>query len=486
MESVAMRWREKKVSSQLDQDGSQGKRIRISWQRPVLRGFLALVAVVLTIVGVVAVVDGPAPYTTALAQSGQPNAGTLAIVGASGAQLYDKPGGEAIQQLSPGTVLTAVGRSADNLWAVVHNDADLVGWVEASEVVLFGIEQLPVMVEGNVPVAEPNTTAEAGSTTQAPALMPTPTATPKATATFTPTPIPTATNTPLPTPSPTPLPPTATAAPVSAGTASGVENSLVAVVRGGGAGLYDQPGGSETEQLPTGTALTAWGRSADGQWLVVVASTGVSGWVQVADVVVFNIETLPVLDSTGALPTGGDALSAPAVPVAEATVESTEGSEPAPTADATEEAAPSSGSAAPSTTVAAGGNTITASVAVTDSRLNIRSGPGTNYPIVEKADPGEVFDVSGRNAEATWIEVVLPDSDEGYGWVSAGFVTLSQPILGIPVSERASEAPPEASDPPASNAVAATTSSTPTIQCAHRFEWALDLSEYKWWNYLCL
>jgi Tol biopolymer transport system component len=220
--------------------------------------------------------------------------------------------------------------------------------------------------------------------------------------------------------------------------------------------MYDQPGGSETGQLATGTALTAWGRSADGEWLVVVASSGGAGWVQVADVVVFNIETLPVLDSTTGLPTTAQAPSEPSAPQAAPTLPppaappatATEGATPiAP--EAGEKGAATEPSATQGAPLIVDGNVITASVTLTDSRLNIRSGPGTEFRIVDKAGPGALFQVSGRNVEATWIELFLPDSEEGYGWVSADFVTLSQPILGIPVSERIVEAAPAADDPPA-------------------------------------
>ncbi len=38
-----------------------------------------------------------------------------------------------------------------------------------------------------------------------------------------------------------------------------------------------------------------------------------------------------------------------------------------------------------------------------------------------------------------WIEVLTPDVGDGYGWVAAEYVALSHPILGIPVSPRASD-----------------------------------------------
>src|SRR5690606_102177 len=75
---------------------------------------------------------------------------------------------------------------------------------------------------------------------------------------------------------------------------------------------------------------------------------------------------------------------------------------------------------------------------------NIRSGPGTTFTLIGKAEPADTFEVSGRNAAATWIELVTPDLEDGYGWVAAEFVGLSRPILSIPVSERADQPVPSA------------------------------------------
>jgi hypothetical protein len=213
---------------------------------------------------------------------------------------------------------------------------------------------------------------------------------------------------------------------------------LVAVVRGGGTPLYDWPEGSELSQLATGTALTAWGRSADEQWLVVTATSGGAGWVRTSGVVVFNVTALPAVDATG-----GDAMAAPATPAAP--VEEAPVAPPAVTAAVTVASTPVEDEPVED-------ETITAAVAVTDARLNIRSGPGTGFSILAKADPGAVFEVTGRNAAATWIEVAAPESGDGYGWVAAEFVTLSRPLLSIPASPRA-QAVPAATPTPAAVAV---------------------------------
>ncbi|HMN26607.1 MAG TPA: hypothetical protein PKE45_00525, partial [Caldilineaceae bacterium] len=197
--------------------------------------------------------------------------------------------------LAPGTTLTAVGRTADNQWVLVRS-ADSQGpagqgWVEATHLVVFGTEQLPVVSDVATPA--PTSTAKtpvatgavtATSTLTAPVAS---TAAPTvraatATATRTPTPLPTATplptNTPPPTDtptatsSPTPLPtntPTPTPALVAV-----AQSEVIAVVGADGAELRAQPEGEPTQTLAVGTALTALGRSGDGQWLYVQTDSG--------------------------------------------------------------------------------------------------------------------------------------------------------------------------------------------------------------------
>src|SRR5690606_28474296 len=123
-----------------------------------------------------------------------------------------------------------------------------------------------------------------------------------------------------------------------------------------------------------------------GQWLVVTSSSRAAGWVQTAHVVVFNIEILPVLDSATGLPS---TTAAPDNPVPGA-------AQPGPTQNLQDEPAEGGESTTPQASAPTDPNSIVASVTVTDSRLNIRSGPGTNFAIVAKANPGDSFEVSGR------------------------------------------------------------------------------------------
>lgn len=58
---------------------------------------------------------------------------------------------------------------------------------------------------------------------------------------------------------------------------------------------------------------------------------------------------------------------------------------------------------------------------INGSNLNIRSGPGTEYESIGRADTGEKFTIMQQ--QDNWIEIELQD---GTGWVSAEFVTITE------------------------------------------------------------
>jgi len=75
----------------------------------------------------------------------QPVQGKRAVVRGSGAVLREQPGGEAISALELATAVTAVGRTADNAWMKVVLADGEEGWVHRTEVVIFGLNQVPVL-----------------------------------------------------------------------------------------------------------------------------------------------------------------------------------------------------------------------------------------------------------------------------------------------------------------------------------------------------
>ncbi len=59
--------------------------------------------------------------------------------------------------------------------------------------------------------------------------------------------------------------------------------------------------------------------------------------------------------------------------------------------------------------------------------LNIRSGPGTEYPIYGVVAPGASSEIVGKSADNAWWAVKIPTSisPDGIGWAAASYVIVS-------------------------------------------------------------
>ncbi len=68
--------------------------------------------------------------------------------------------------------------------------------------------------------------------------------------------------------------------------------------------------------------------------------------------------------------------------------------------------------------------------------VNIRSGPGTNFPVLAVAPFGATGEIIGRSADSRWWVVAVPSAPGGNGWVSADFVAASNaadvPVIAAP------------------------------------------------------
>ena len=82
-----------------------------------------------------------------------------------------------------------------------------------------------------------------------------------------------------------------------------------------------------------------------------------------------------------------------------------------------------------------------------NENLNVRSGPGTNYPRVGTITIGTTVAIIGRDAGSTWWQIPYADGPDGKGWISAGYGTATN-TENVPVVE----APP----PPSPSAPTAT------------------------------
>ena len=133
---------------------------------------------------------------------------------------------------------------------------------------------------------------------------------------------------------------------------------------------------------PTGALARVLGKSVDSQWWVVrlnPANVGTGyGWVLAQYTSAKNVQDVPTIQT------------------------------PQPAAQYVPPPPPSG---APSATAV--------------EPVNVRSGPGTNYPVLVVAPAGATGEVTGKNSDGTWWQVKLPTqySASGVGWVSADYVT---------------------------------------------------------------
>ncbi|HMN31700.1 MAG TPA: SH3 domain-containing protein, partial [Caldilineaceae bacterium] len=196
--------------------------------------------------------------------------------------------------------------------------------------------------------------------------------------------------------------------------------------------------------LDSGALLTATGRSADGSWLAVQSDAG-SGWVQMGEVIAYDVQQLPVTALPETVVTSAQQL------------QTTPGSTAALTT--TEQVTATTASTA--TASVAETKQLTATVSTGGGPLNVRSGPGTEYPVVTKAATGDELGVIGRTAAGDWLQVQLPGSAQEFGWVAAMYVQVNGDSGALPVSDAVSTAPALAS------AAASSTSSSPAAGVAN-------------------
>jgi hypothetical protein len=132
------------------------------------------------------------------------------------------------------------------------------------------------------------------------------------------------------------------------------------------------------------------------------------------------------LRTIGLLPTYTPHPTATNTPVP--TVTSTPTDTPAPPPSPTETPPPLSTEAPPTETPIPEKPIVTA----TESNVNLRNGPSTDYEIVGTLSPGESLEIVGRNADSSWWQVSTPG---GLAWVAASAVTASNIDDSIPVVE---------------------------------------------------
>lgn len=202
-----------------------------------------------------------------------------AVVRGGGAALYTTPDGAELGALPGGTLVSAIGRSADLGWIVVQVRDGAAGWVPAAMLLTVDVASLPVM-----------DTAESVSPIGA-APLPLPS--------ITPTPMPTPTALPTPTPLPTTAPvasdETTQAQPAVAQPAS--TQSIMGIIAAPGADLLDAPGGASVTHLAPGLLVNVVARSDNSAWVLAQRRDDVSvqGWIATRELYLADVTRVPRL-----------------------------------------------------------------------------------------------------------------------------------------------------------------------------------------------
>jgi hypothetical protein len=73
--------------------------------------------------------------------------------------------------------------------------------------------------------------------------------------------------------------------------------------------------------------------------------------------------------------------------------------------------------------------------AITAGALNVRRGPGTNYPVAGQLQQNDVVEIAGKNADGSWLQIVYPTGTIGRGWISTSYAQVRGSPASIPVVE---------------------------------------------------
>jgi TolB protein len=97
----------------------------------------------------------------------------------------------------------------------------------------------------------------------------------------------------------------------------------------------------------------------------------------------------------------------------------------------------------PTTTLTATLTPFQPTAKVNVSSLNVRTGPGTAYPIVSGLSLGDAVEVMGRNAAGDWLQIAYNGQE---GWIAAAYADLTASLTVVP-EVSAPPPPPPTSTP---------------------------------------
>ncbi len=79
--------------------------------------------------------------------------------------------------------------------------------------------------------------------------------------------------------------------------------------------------------------------------------------------------------------------------------------------------------------------------ATSTGAINVRTGPSTNFAVAGSLTTGELVIANGRNADASWLRIQIPESN-ALGWVSTPLVTTEDAVDTLSVVEASDQEVP--------------------------------------------
>ncbi|MCS7220692.1 MAG: SH3 domain-containing protein [Anaerolineae bacterium] len=70
-------------------------------------------------------------------------------------------------------------------------------------------------------------------------------------------------------------------------------------------------------------------------------------------------------------------------------------------------------------------------ITIRGNNVNLRAGPGNDFPSLAQAANGDQFELLGRNPDATWVQCLAAQPM----WIAADFVETSIPLPNVPLAE---------------------------------------------------
>lgn len=65
--------------------------------------------------------------------------------------------------------------------------------------------------------------------------------------------------------------------------------------------------------------------------------------------------------------------------------------------------------------------------------INIRFGPGIEYPRIGIGRAGDSFEITARHSQLPWLQIRYPSAPNGFGWVANDLLDIKGDIFGLPV-----------------------------------------------------